>query len=268
MPYVEVEGTRLSYVDLGPPDALPPVVLLHAFPLHAEMWAPQLAYLAARRRVIAPDLSGFGRSEAPSDPSAYSVRRWADEVAGLLDALGIERAVVAGLSMGGYVALALLRHHADRLAGLVLADTRPSPDTEEVRARRTAQQEQLARGERDELIEALTSGLLAPSTRSGQPDLVNQVRRLAEANPDHGILGGLAAMKARPDSSEALSAVAVPTLVLVGAQDAMSTPDEAQGWSEGVPGARLVVLPGAGHLSNLEAAEAFNAALDDFLDTL
>ena len=268
MPEVEVEGTRLSYIDLGPPDALPPVVLLHAFPLHAEMWAPQLAYLAARRRVIAPDLSGFGRSAAPPDPSSYSVHRWAGEVVGLLDALGIERAVVGGLSMGGYVALALLRHHPDRLAGLVLADTRPTPDTDEVRARRTSQQEQLGRGEREALIEALTSGLVGSTTRSTRPEMIDQVRRLAEASSDEGILGALAAMKARPDSSDALAAVAVPTLVLVGDEDAMSTPEEVRGWGTEVPGARLVVLPGAGHLSNLEAAEAFNSALDDFLETL
>ena len=265
---MEVGGTRLSYVDVGPPGVTAPVVLLHAFPLHAEMWAPQLAHLAAHRRVLAPDLSGFGGSDVPSGPESYSVRRWADEVVGLLDHLGIERAVVGGLSMGGYVALALLSHHPDRLSALVLADTRPTPDTDEARARRSSQQEQVARGEREELLDALASGLVGETTRSSRPELVDQVRRLVGASADDGVVGALEAMKGRPDSSEALARVAVPILVLVGDEDGLSTPEEVRGWCGQVPGARLAVLPQAGHLSNMEAPETFNSALDDFLDGL
>ena len=262
MPFADVEGTRLHYLDVGAGDL--PLVLLHAFPLQAEMWAPQLACLSARTRVVAPDLKGFGRSDAPDDRAAYTMAGYATEVAGLLTSLGVERCVLGGLSMGGYVAFSFLRAFADRVAGLVLADTRATADTPEVLERRTGQQEKVEREGPQAVVDALLSGLLCDDTFATRPQLVARVRSLMD-NPAAGYVGALEAMKQRPDVTADLAAIAVPTLALVGDQDALSPPDVVRSWQERIPGSRLAVLPGAGHLSSLEAADAFNAAVDDFV---
>ena len=262
MPFVEVDGVRLHYLEAGAGE--PALVLLHAFPLPAGMWAPQLEHLSAQRRVVAPDLLGFGGSDAPESMFRYTMPGYADLVAGLLDRLGLDRVVLGGLSMGGYVTFAFLRQYAERVAGLILADTRAGADTTEVYERRTDQQDQVARIGTAALIEVLLAGLLSDETRATRLDLVEQVRRLM-ANPPAGYIGGLEAMKHRPDATEELAKITVPTLVLVGEHDGPSPPDVVRAMQERIPGAELVVLPGAGHLSNLEAAEEFNAAVADFL---
>jgi 3-oxoadipate enol-lactonase len=266
VPFADVEGTQLHYVDIGVGD--PPVVLLHAFPLHSDMWAPQVACLAAGRRVIVPDLKGFGKSSAPDDPSSYSMADYVAQVTGLLGQLGVERIVLGGLSMGGYVAFSFLSRHSDMVVGLVLADTRAGRDMPDVLRRRTDQQEQVRREGVDGLVETLLEGLLAAQTRETRPQLVEQVRRIMASNPPAGFVGGLEAMKGRPDSLPRLGTIEAPTLVLVGEHDKPSPPGVVRVWQERIPGSRLVVVPGAGHLSNLESPDVFNAELTDFLDGL
>jgi 3-oxoadipate enol-lactonase len=268
VPTVTLDGTSLHYLDEG--SGQPAVVLLHAFPLCAGMWRPQIDALAPRVRVVAPDLRGFGRSDAPGDPAAYSVDGWADDVARLLDHLGLDRVVVGGQSMGAYVAFAFLRRHRSRLAGLVLADTRPTADSPEVHDRRVSQQEQITAGGeagKADVVEGMLQTLLSPATREHRPDVVDTARRLMD-NPPAGFVGALEAMKRRPDSVADLATVDVPTLVLVGDQDVPSPPEVAEAMQQGIPGAELVVVPGAGHLSGLEAPEAFNAALWAFVSGL
>lgn len=256
------DGTTIHYADAG--EGEPAVVLLHAFPLQSAMWSPQVEALASRRRVIAPDLRGFGGSDAPDDPGAYSVEVWADDVATLLDDLGLERVVLGGLSMGGYAAFAFLRRHRERLAGLVLADTRPGIDTPEVLERRSGQQRQVAEEGTAAVIEAMIQTLLSEETRANKPAVVDSARRLMD-NPPAGFIGALEAMKRRPDSTPELGRIDVPTLVVVGEHDGPSPPDVAEAMHRAIPGSRLVVVPGAGHLTNLEAPEVFNAALEDLL---
>lgn len=263
---MEVEGAQLHYVDVGVGD--PPVVLLHAFPLHSDMWAPQVACLAANHRVVVPDLKGFGKSSAPEDPEAYSMADYVRQVVGLIGALGLEGVVLGGLSMGGYVAFSLVARHLHLLAGLVLADTRAGRDTPEVFQRRTDQQDQVRREGTEALVETLLGGLLAPETFEQRPQLVDQVRRIMASNPPAGFIGGLEAMKGRPDSLPNLAAVKVPTLVLVGAHDAPSPPEVVRVWQQRIPESELVVVPGAGHLSNMEQPDAFNAALTDYIERL
>jgi len=264
MPVAQIDGVQIHYLDVGVGD--PPLVLLHAFPIEAEQWAPQLACLSAGHRVIVPDLKGYGNSEAPDDRAGYSIDDYADEVAGLLDELGVERAAVGGLSMGGYVTFAFLRRHRHRLAGMVLADTRVVADSPEVLARRTAQQDQIDAGDIAAVLDALLGGLLSTNTRQTRPELVAHVRELMAANPAAGVVGALEAMKGRPDSTPDLAGIDIPTLVLVGEDDALSPPEEVRAFQAQIPKSRLVVLPRAGHLSNLEAPDEFNAALGDFLD--
>ena len=265
VPFAEVDGARLHYAEAGSGE--PALVLLHAFPLHSGMWAPQLEGLSSGRRVIAPDLLGFGGSDAPESMYRYTMLGYADLVAGLLDRLGLDRVVLGGLSMGGYVAFAFLRQYPERVSALILADTRAEADTTEAYERRTNQQDQVARIGTTALIEVLLAGLLSDHTKATRLDLVEQVRRLL-ANPAAGFIGALEAMKHRPDATDELSAISVPTLVIVGEDDSLSPPEVARDIHERIKGSTLAVLPRAGHLSSLEAAEEFNAAVAGFLGRL
>ncbi|HEX3621542.1 MAG TPA: alpha/beta fold hydrolase [Acidimicrobiales bacterium] len=274
MPFAEVDGVRLHYADVGPRaqgavarTTSVPLLLLHAFPLHSGMWLPQLEAFGADRRVVAPDLPGFGGSDAPDSLYRYTMAGFADLLAGLLDRLGVERVVLGGLSMGGYVSFAFLRQYPERVAALVLADTRATADTHEVFERRTDQQDQVARIGTAALIEILLGGLLCDDTRASRLDLVERVRRLM-ANPPAGYIGALEAMKHRADATAELPAISVPTLVVVGEHDALAPVEVARNMHERIAGSRLAVLAAAGHLSNMEAADEFNAALADFLATL
>ncbi len=274
MPFTEVDGARIHYFDVGPHTPSldagtgePALVLLHAFPLHAGMWRPQIEHLSATRRVVAPDFLGFGGSDAPESMYRYTMLGYADLVAGLLDHLGLDRVVLGGLSMGGYVAFAFLRQYPERVSGLILADTRAAADTTMAYEKRTDQQDQVARIGTTALIETLLAGLLSDETRAHRLEVVEQVRRLM-ANPPAGFIGALEAMKHRPDATDELALVTVPTLVIVGEDDSLSPPDVAREMQERIPDAALAVLPHAGHLSNLEAADEFNAAVASFLARL
>ena len=263
MPTVNSSGVEISYTDSG--GSGPVVLLLHAWPLKAAMWASQVGALGGRFRFIAVDFRGFGSSGAPDDPAQYSMDAFAADAAAVLDATEIERAVVCGLSMGGYVTFALLRQKPDRVAGIVLADTRAEADPPERVEQRTAQQQQVAREGTGGLVDTLVSGpLLSDTTRSRKPDVVERVRTLAD-NPSAGYIGGLEALKTRPDSTPQLTSISVPTLVVVGEEDALAPPDVARSMHEHIGGSEMVVVPEAGHLSNLESPDVFTGALARFL---
>ena len=266
MPTVTADGTKINYLDTGGDST--PVVLLHAFPLNSNMWEPQIEALSDRFRFIVPDLQGFGGSDAPDDAAAYTMDSYADQVAAVLDEIGLDKVVLAGLSMGGYIAFAFLRRHRDRVSALVLADTKAEADPPEGIEKRTKQQGMV----RDEgtagLIEALAGALLGEATTQKKPDVVERVKELMAQNGPAGFIGALEAMKGRPDSSGELTQINVPTLVIVGEHDGVTPPEAARKIHEHVGGSRLVVIPEAGHLSNLEAPEAFNGALGEFLSGL
>jgi pimeloyl-ACP methyl ester carboxylesterase len=254
----------VEYDDAG---AGRPLVLLHAFPLSRAMWRPQLGELASDGRVIAPDLRGFGGTSPFAGPPA--VEQMADDVAALLDALEVrEPVVVCGLSMGGYVALAFVRRHAARVAGLVLADTRAEADSPEGKANRDRLIAFARAHPSRDVIGQMLPKLLGETTRTRHPEVVEEVRGVGSAQTPEGISGGLAAMRDRPDATPLLGQVAVPALVVVGAEDVLTPPALAQALAAGLPDGRLAVVEGAGHLSSLEQPEAFNAAVRSFLHTL
>ncbi|MFD0397955.1 alpha/beta fold hydrolase [Kitasatospora sp. NPDC127121] len=242
-----------------------PLVLLHAFPLNASMWSAQLDALPGltgdEARVLAPDQRGFGGTELGTDEPSLDLV--ADDLALLLDAAGIERAVVGGLSMGGYVALAFARRHPDRLAGLLLASTRATADTDAVRANRERIAAAVtARGSVQLLLdEEVAAGQLGPDSRH----LVERVRSLVAAASPAAVAWAQRAMAARPDALDVLAGLRVPTAVVAGAQDGLVAPEEAELMLRARPDAELSVIPGAGHLSALEAPEAFNTAVRDLL---
>ena len=259
---IEVVDNALAHADVG--HGLP-VVLLHAFPLNRTMWEPQIATLFGECRCIAPDIRGFGESPK-SGP--YSMDTFGDDVVALLDALQIERAVIAGLSMGGYVALNIWRRHRGRVRALLLADTRAGADTTEGREKR-AELIALAQKEGPAAIaDKQITGLVGKSTRAKQPELVERIRSLMAGESVAGIVGALEAMRDRPDSTELLSSIDVPTLIVVGEEDSITPVKEARAMHDAVRGSRLEIVPEAGHLSNLERPAAFNAALSDFVGSL
>ena len=271
MPVTSILGTRLHYLDSGwrgSGSRSPAVALVHAFPLHAGMWGEQIDALSDRWRVVAPDLPGFGHTDPLPEGTPPTVDGYADLVAALIDHLELGPVVVGGLSMGGYVAFALQRRHPELVAGLVLADTRASADTPEILERRTSQQRQVAEAGTEELVEMQLANLLTDETRAQRPEVVERARALMAPNSAKGVIDALEAMKGRADSTAALAGIDLPTLVLVGEHDGPTPPDVAQEMADAIPAASIEVIPGAGHLSNLESPEAFNRALESFLARL
>jgi pimeloyl-ACP methyl ester carboxylesterase len=262
VPLLEVQDQPVHVVDRGEGDAL---VFLHAFPLQAAMWDYQIDALEGTHRCLAIDLPGFGQSPPPDDPGAASMRGWADLVAGVLDQLGVDEATFVGLSMGGYLAMAMLRHHPARVRQLVLADTRARSDDPGAAHRRSAQQEQLRGGtEVSSLAKETVEGLLSSGSMS-RPELVDYVHALADGADAEGWIAALEAMKDRPDSMLLLRQADIRALVLVGELDRLTPIAEAMSVRSLLKG-ELVIVPDVGHLPNLEDPMAFNEALLAFLN--
>ena len=265
MPTAQSNGVSINYLDTG--GAGTPVVFVHGFPLDGRMWEPQVNALGGSRRFIVPDLRGFGGSDVPDDRSAYSVDSFADDVKAVLDDAGVDKAVVCGLSMGGYVTFSFVRKYGDAVAGLLLADTRAEPDPPEAKEKRTNQQNQVSQDGPGGLIEVLPGALTSERSRSKNPDLEPLLKKLMD-NPAAGFIGALEAMKTRPDSSADLAGIDVPTLIVVGEDDGLTPPDAARTMHEAIGGSQMVVIPEAGHFSNLESPDDFNRALEGFLSTV
>lgn len=245
-----------------------PLVLLHAFPLSADQWLPQLHRVPKGWRFIAPDLRGFrGAGPAYEDPGLanLTIDDYADDVVELMVHLDIEKAVVCGLSMGGYVAFGMVRRAPKRLAGLVLANTRSTPDTDEGRAGRDRMIDLANREGTAAIAREMVPKLLGASSRADQPDLEEAVTRLIRMNSVEGIVAGLRALKTRPDSTPLLAGITCPTLVISGDEDVIIPVKDAESMHTAIPGSTLNVLPKVGHLSNLEATAAFSRALDILL---
>ena len=242
-----------------------PVVFLHAFPLNRTMWDPQVGALVAECRCIPIDFRGLGESSAAPP---FSMDRYADDVAGVLDTLQIERAVVVGLSMGGYVAFAMWRRHRDRVRAFVLADTRATADTVETVARRHELIEIAETQGSTAVANMQIAGLVGKTTRDKRPDIYDSVHRIMAQTPAEGIIGALQAMIGRPDSTPTCATIDVPTLIVVGDEDVPTPPKDARELQRLIPGSRLEVLRQAGHLSNLERPAAFNTVVSEFLGSL
>lgn len=245
----------------------PAVVLLHGFPLNATTWSPQREALSGSYRVLCPDQRGFGGSQLGYDePSLDEV---ADDVAAMLDAKKLDTVVLGGLSMGGYVAMAFARRHPQRLRALVLADTKASADAPEAAANRLRiADEVLAKGSAAQLVEELMPKLVGVTTKERRPLVMGRLKATIESAPPPAVAWAQRAMAARPDSFDVLRGLAVPALVIVGDEDEMSPPQEAEAMVEALPDGRLARVPQAGHMSSMEAPEAFNEALTAFLTSL
>jgi 3-oxoadipate enol-lactonase len=241
----------------------PPLVLVHGFPMHRAMWRGQLADLGASARVVAIDLPGFGDS-APPDADVLGMEDLATAVLAVADALGLERFVLGGLSMGGYVALAAARRYPGRLSGLVLLDTRAEPDAEAAREGRHADAARVLSEGTGFFIEKMRPMWVAPDTA---PEITGELEAMARAAAPASVAAGLRGLAARPDARPHLGRIEVPTLVISGRDDRVTPPDVMRPMADEIPGATFVEVPG-GHFSPLERPGEVNAALAAFLNRL
>jgi 3-oxoadipate enol-lactonase len=263
MPKARVGGGDIAYETRG---AGPALLFLHAFPLGLGMWEPQVSAFASSHQVIRFDARGFGGS--PPGDGLLTMERIADDAVGLLDHLDVSRAIVCGLSMGGYAAFALVRRHADRLKALVLADTRAGADSDAARAARAAQADKVRKEGSASIADAVLPKLVGETTHAQRPELVARLKETIAANPPRGIADALAGLAARADSTSTLREVRVPTLVVCGAEDVLTPVSESEALVRGIAGSKLEVIPGAGHLSSVENPDQFNAVLRRFLTAL
>ncbi len=254
---IGVHGLELALDDRGSGPAL---LFLHGYPLDGSLWRHQAGAFPGWRTLI-PDLRGFGRSDAPD--LGYSMATYADDLAAMLDAIGVDDVVLAGLSMGGYVAFEFVRRHRPRVRALALVDTRATADSAEGRKGREIAMADAREGGAPLIADQMLPKLLA---KTASHELSAEVRTMMARTPVPGLLGALAAMRDRPDSTGLLAGLkGLPTLVVVGAEDVLTPPREAEVMAKAIPGAKLAIIPDAGHLAPIEQPEAFNGHLATLL---
>jgi pimeloyl-ACP methyl ester carboxylesterase len=267
--YCHIGSRTIAYLDSAPGEsALRVLVLLHAFPIGANLWEPQLRSVPKGWRLITPDLRGFGGSTELDSVSAPSIADYAADVVDLLEELRVQRAVIGGCSMGGYAALALYQSTPALFDGLVLANTRADADSPESRANRRNMLATVDRGGASGVAREMMPKLLGKTTNDSNSDAESFIRRLIKQQSPDAIRNAIHRMMHRPDSTPLLTQVAVPALVITGAEDEMIPVEASRRMASDIRGAKLVIIPRAGHLANLEQPDAFNAALNGFLAEL
>lgn len=240
-----------------------PITLVHGFPLNHRIFDTQLRMLARAYRVLAPDLRGFGKT--PFVGNDITIDTYADDIARVLDALEIEQTVLAGLSMGGYIAFAFWRRHRDRVRALILLNTRAGADSEEARARRFETIEAVQRDGVEPLVQSMLPRLLSPVTYRGKKHVVHKLEDIMRSSSREGVIAALKAMAYRPDSRPTLAEITVPTLILAGRDDAIVPVDEAEAMALAIPDARLHVVDHAGHLVTMERPRTTSRLIAAFL---
>jgi pimeloyl-ACP methyl ester carboxylesterase len=262
---VRVREIEMAYDDEG---SGPAILLLHGYPFNRSMWKEQTAALSEKYRVIAPDLRGLGETAVTGGPAAATMSDMARDVAALLDELGIERVTLGGLSMGGYVTLAFYRRFPLRVRALILADTKAQGDTEDARHNRESQAEKVMTDGMESIADDFLKKVLTNATLSEKPEVVAHVREMILKTDPRGAAAALRGMAARHDQTDFLEEIIAPTLILVGSEDNLTPPADAELMRREIRGSRLEILQGASHLSNLEQPHEFNRALLDFLAAL
>ncbi len=257
-----IDGITVGYTDQGEGT---PLVFIHAFPLSKTMWQPQVDTLKEAYRVITIDLGGHGESDIV--PWNDSLDGYAKTIIRLLDHLEIVQPVFVGLSMGGYILFSIYRHYANRVKALVLADTRAQADSEEGRAGRQMMAEVAFKDGASAIADLMLPKLLALSTIEQRPEITEEVRQMVLETSTAGIVVDLVAMASRSDSTDLLSTITCPTLVIVGEDDQATPVAESQYMVDRISGVRFVTISQAGHLSNFEQPIAFNQAIESFLET-
>jgi pimeloyl-ACP methyl ester carboxylesterase len=259
---IRVNGLKTYYVDVGS-TSKPTIVLIHGFPFGSEMWQSQIQALKDNYRVVAYDLRGQGRTDAGD--GQFTLEFLVDDLITLLDTLKIERAILCGLSMGGYIALRASERHPDRMNGLILCDTKSEADTNEGKLARAAAIKVIKKYGVKRFARSFLSDAFSSSSLSDQR-LVNTATKIILRNKPLGVCGTLLALAGRTDTTEFLPKVRAPTLILVGDSDKITPPDFSRRMHSAIQGSELQLIANAGHLSNMENPKGFNSHLLSFLD--
>ncbi|MBI1314692.1 alpha/beta fold hydrolase [bacterium] len=264
MPQINVGDISLNCFDAG---GGPPILFVHGFPLDHSMWRQQLDVFAASYRVMAPDLRGFGQSGATG--GTVLMEQFADDLAAMLDALSVTEPVVfCGLSMGGYVGWQFFKRHRSRVRALIQCDTRAIADTPEGVANREKLARLVLENGTEPVAAAMLPNLFAAATTPIRQAVIEETRQaMLRTNPE-GIAAASLGMAARPDVAAELATIDVPTLLIVGEHDRISTVDEMRSIATRIPGSVLSVIPDAGHMSPLENPDAVNKAIAEFMATI
>jgi 3-oxoadipate enol-lactonase len=256
------DGMEIAYDETG---SGIPLLLVHGWPHDRTLWAGQTSGLVTQARCVAPDLRGFGGSTVRGP---WSIDQFADDLAGLLAARHVDRAVVCGLSMGGYVALAMVRRHRALVRGLILTSTRATADSPEAREKRARLVDFVQAHGVDALADRQLKAMVGSTTFESRPDVRESLRQMMAAAPLEGVVGALRAMAERPDASGLLPTIDVPTLVVGGAEDTFTPPDELRAMAAQIPRARFELLAAAGHACAYERPGAYNHVVSEFLGSL
>ena len=259
--FFSTNGTKIYHIDVGQPSG-PPVVLVHGFPLSHEMWTSQIEALKNTYRVVAFDLRGQGRSEVGD--GQFTLEFLVDDLIALLDYLKIDRAVLCGLSMGGYVSLRAVERNTQRVRGLVLCDTKSEADPNETKLARSVSIRAIKRDGVDAYAESFLKGALSPTSLKDR-HVVETTAKIIRQNQALGLCGTLLALAGRTDTTSFLSKIAIPTLILVGEQDTLTPPEHSRRMQSLIQNSELHIIPKAGHFTNLENPTIFNAHLLSFL---
>jgi len=262
--FLDIDGFKMAYESQGKGI---PLLFIHGFPLNHRMWEPQMQSLSQTAGMVAPDLRGHGDSEPIEGP--YSMDMLADDCVALLDALDIQQpVVVCGLSMGGYITLAMYRRYPERIRALILAATRAGGDSLDGKTNRDMAISQAEKDGAAATTASMLPKMMSPKTYKSNPDLVKQVESIMSSTSVQGIVGALEGMKSRPDSTPYLGEITVPTLIIHGEEDQLIPFQEAQSMHAAIANSTMILMSSAGHLLNMERPESFNQAVEDFIDVL
>ena len=263
-----INNSLCHYIDIGISTGVP-VVLIHGFPFSHKMWTfpgGQTEALAARYRVIAYDVRGHGESEIGD--GHYTIELFVDDLIGLLDHLGISKAVLVGLSMGGYIALRATERHPDRVRGLVLCDTKSDSDSNEAKIKRAASIKSIKANGPRVFAEGFVAGVFTPESMTAKAEAVKAIQSIIERTAPISLCGTTLALAARTDTTAFLPSIAVPVLIMVGERDLLIPPAVSEAMKEKIPNSEIRLIPNAAHLSNVENAPEFNTHLLEFLQKI
>lgn len=260
-----VNGIKMHYLDVGNPDALP-IVLLHGMTLDHRMWNPQIEVLKENYRVITYDIRGHGKTEVLD--GQYTYQMFVEDLIALLDHLQIDKAVLCGLSMGGAIAMRTFELNSERIHALILCDTRSEADSNETKHWRENSIKSIKQGGLEQFTTEFMEALFPAETMKDQPETTEFIRNTILSSSPLGICGVLLAQAARTDMIQSIQEINVPTLIIIGEKDNFTPISSSETMNERISDSELVIISGAGHLSNLENREEFNKHLLEFLEKL
>jgi len=260
----QVNNFELSYDDVG--EGAMPIIFLHGFPFDKSMWAGQLDFLKSAHRAIACDIRGFGASI--DEESDLTIDLFADDLIAFMDKLAIDKAIICGLSMGGFIALNAQKRYPDRFEALILCDTQCIADTPEVKAKRYKTIDEINANGESGFNEGFVKSVFHKDSLTDKKELVLMLRDVVFSNSQHMIIMGLTALAERTESCSTLEDIAIPTIIICGREDIVTPLAQSEAMHKSIEGSMLRIIENAGHVSNLEQPFEFNKHLYDFLHSI